>query len=163
MAFHVYLQQKNVILSGPKGKLPASALVRTVCTFIQDGASPPLLENIALDWDSSPFSLSHWNVEAISILSLDFYNNLKGGAYQDIIFNKQTMNLQTICKSVNISKCPQVMAHIAAKEEKHWKGDRMIACCHGVCYSVNSLSSLFLIIVTVLVDPYPFSLSITLS
>ena len=114
MAFHVYLQQKNVIPSGPKGKLPASALVSTVCTFIQDGASPPLLENIALDWDSSPFSLSHWNVEAISILSLDFYNNLKGSAYQDIMFDEPTMNLQTVHK---ICKQKLVWTHQAYQKQ----------------------------------------------
>ncbi|KAI9571093.1 hypothetical protein HD554DRAFT_2036989 [Boletus coccyginus] len=68
--------QKQIIPSGPKAELPASALVDAVRTFNQDGISPLLLENVVLDWHCSPLTSSRWNSEAISILSLDFYNNL---------------------------------------------------------------------------------------
>ena len=98
MAFHVYLRQKKIIPSGLKDNLPASALIDAVRAFNQDGISPPLLENLALDWHCSPLTSSCWNSEAISLLSLDFYNNLKGGAYRDVIFDTQTMSLQAICK-----------------------------------------------------------------
>ena len=120
----------------------------------QDGISPPLLEGLSLDWHCSLLTSSHWNSKAISLLSLNFYNNLKGGVYWDVIFDTQTMSLQAIRKlceqklvrmyqahrmqaRINIAAADewtQVMAQIAVKEEKHWKGDRMIARHHGVCY-----------------------------
>ncbi|KAI9571092.1 hypothetical protein HD554DRAFT_2169469 [Boletus coccyginus] len=116
----------TLIPSGPKAELPASALVDAVRTFNQDGISPPLLENVM------------WNSEAISILSLDFYNNLKGGTYRDVIFDEQTMNLQAICKL-----CEQklVMAQIAAKKENRRKGDRMIAHRHGTLARCKKIAS----------------------
>ncbi|KAF9236805.1 hypothetical protein BU15DRAFT_63733 [Melanogaster broomeanus] len=93
-----YLRQKKIIPSGSKGELPASALADTVLAFNQDGASPPSLENIALDWSCCPLTSSRWNSEAIAILTLDFYNHLKAGAYQGVIFDEHSMNLPGIRK-----------------------------------------------------------------
>ncbi|KAI9573727.1 hypothetical protein HD554DRAFT_2035461 [Boletus coccyginus] len=149
--FYDYLWQKKVIPSRPKGNLPPSAPIDVVHTFNQDGVSPPLLENIALDWHCSSLMSSHWNSEAISILSLDFYNNLKGSASRDVIFDEKTMSLQVIrkmCKQklaqtyqahrqvdkINMAtgnKQTQVIAHIRTKKKKCQKGDRMIARSHG--------------------------------
>ena len=146
--------KRKIIPSKPKDKLPASAPIDTVRAFNQDGISPPHLENITLDWHCSPLTSSHWNSEAISILLLNFYKNLKGAVYQDIVFDEKTMSLQAIRKlceqklvrmhqahrtqaKIDIAaanKQTQVMVQIAAKEEKHQKGDRMIARHHGVCY-----------------------------
>ena len=98
MAFRVYLWQKKIIPSGPKDKLPASAPIDAVRAFNQDGISPPHLENIALDWHCSPLTSSRWNLKAISILLLDFYKNLKGAVYQDVVFDEKTMSLQAIHK-----------------------------------------------------------------
>lgn len=66
--------------------------------FDQDGVPPPTLENIAFDWHHSPFKSSHWNCEAIMILSIDFHNNLRNGVYPDVMYDKNTMHLPAILK-----------------------------------------------------------------
>ncbi|KAI9569309.1 hypothetical protein HD554DRAFT_2038254 [Boletus coccyginus] len=116
-----YLHQKEIIPSDLKGKLPASVPVDTICIFNQNGILPPLLKNVMLDWHYSPLISSRWNSEAISILSLNFYNNLK--AHQ----TQARINIIAADEQV------QVMAQIAAKKENYWKGDKIIACHHKNC------------------------------
>lgn len=142
-----------VIPSGRAGGLPAAALTEAVDAFNADGTSPPSLEHIALDWSCSPLTSSRWNSEAITILSVDFYNLLKAATYPDVIFDEHTMNLPTLRKlceqkisrthrahrtQARVNQCvgedqAQAMALLAAREERRRKGDRMTTRRHGVC------------------------------
>ena len=53
---------------------------------------------------------------------------------QKLVRTHQAHRTQAKIDIAAADKRTQVMAQIAAKEEKRRKGDRMIARCHGVCY-----------------------------
>ncbi|KAI9462601.1 hypothetical protein HD554DRAFT_2041178 [Boletus coccyginus] len=95
-AFRSYLRSKNIIPAELKAELPVSALVNAIQVFNQNGEGPPVLENIALDWASHPLSASRWNREAIAILSLDFHMKLKSGAYKEVVYQEESMNLPAL-------------------------------------------------------------------
>lgn len=112
-----------------------------------------MLENIALDWASHPLSVSRWNREAIAILSLDFHTKLKSGAFKEVVYQEESMNLpalrrlcrqklvhthqahhkQALINTATPDEQEQVKSSLRALEERHLKGERKVSCCFGVC------------------------------
>ncbi|KAF8550594.1 hypothetical protein OG21DRAFT_1525019 [Imleria badia] len=152
LAFHTYLRSKNVIEQSPKAALPPLASINAVQAFNRDGASPPTLDNIAMDWCYSPLKSSRWNSEVIMLLSVDFHRNLKDETYPDVAFDEDTMNLPAIRKlyeqklicmqqayrnqmKINAAAAAdervQVIEGFAMKEEKQRKAERMTSRRHG--------------------------------
>lgn len=147
----------KVIPSRLKGDLPTSAPHEAVNAFNRDGISPPSLPNILLDWSCSPLPSSRWNSEALALLSLDFYEKLKGGSYRNVTFCEKDMNLaalRKLCeqkltrthqahqKQATISSCPhdkqvEMTATLTAKDAKRRREDRMTARRHGVWFQVS--------------------------
>ncbi|KAG6377650.1 hypothetical protein JVT61DRAFT_14409 [Boletus reticuloceps] len=146
-AFRIYLRDKKIVPTGPKAKLPISAPTNAIHAFNQNGKSPPVLENLTLDWASNPLSTSRWNREAISILSPDFHTQLKNKAYKDVVYDEETMNLPAICRlcekklvrthqahckeakinNATADERQQVISNLHAQEEKHLKDERKVS------------------------------------
>ncbi|KAI9459519.1 hypothetical protein HD554DRAFT_2041861 [Boletus coccyginus] len=146
-AFRSYLRSKNIIPAELKAELPVSAPVNAIQVFNQNGEGPPVLENIALDWASHLLSASRWNHEAIAILSLDFHMKLKSGAYKEVIYQEESMNLpalrrlcgqklvrthqahrkRALINAATPDEQEQVKSSLRALEEKRLKGERKIS------------------------------------
>ncbi|KAI9567123.1 hypothetical protein HD554DRAFT_2270715 [Boletus coccyginus] len=146
-AFRSYLRSKNIIPAELKAELPVSAPVNAIQVFNQNGEGPPVLENIALDWASHPLSVSCWNREAIAILSLDFHMKLKSGAYKEVVYQEESMNLpalrrlcgqklvrthqahrkRALINAATPDEQEQVKSSLRALEEKRLKGERKIS------------------------------------
>ncbi|KIK74454.1 hypothetical protein PAXRUDRAFT_19855 [Paxillus rubicundulus Ve08.2h10] len=112
-AFRSYLQQMKVIPSRLQGDLPTSAPHEAVHTFNRDGISPPSLPDISLDWSCSLLTSSCWNSEALALLSLNFYEKLKGSSYRNITFCEKDMNLAALRKL-----CEQKLARTHQAHQK---------------------------------------------
>ena len=80
-----------------KGPIPVQAPRNQVEAFNQDGSCPPTIENVTIDWTSS-LSLSPWNQETIHLLAADFHLKIKMGAYPTVVYNADSMNVDTLCR-----------------------------------------------------------------
>ncbi|KIK99309.1 hypothetical protein PAXRUDRAFT_132397, partial [Paxillus rubicundulus Ve08.2h10] len=134
-----------------KGDLPTSAPHEAVHAFNHDGISPPSLPDISLDWSCSPLTSSCWNSEALTLLSLNFYEKLKGSSYRNVTFCEKDMNLAALCKlceqklaqthqahrkQAMVSSCPhdrqvEMTVTLIVKDAKHRKEYKMTAHRHG--------------------------------
>ncbi|KAI9455309.1 hypothetical protein HD554DRAFT_2178513 [Boletus coccyginus] len=151
LAFRKYLRSRNVIPQDTAGPLPPLAPNDAVQSFDRDSVPPPTLENIAFDWRCSPFKSSRWNREAITILSIDFHNNLRNSVYPDVMYDENTMHLPAILKhceqkllrtqqayrrkikidATTAAERDSVVNNLVLKEDRRRKAERMTSRRHG--------------------------------
>ena len=141
-----------MVTQSSKQQIPAQAPSVQVAAFIQDGSSPPIIDNVAIDWQSS-LKLSPWNQEIIRLLAVDFQTKIKAGTYPTIIYDNKTMHvnaLSSIClqklsqtlqacqQKAVIEACPNEQREDAILKQNairalQLKNDRSTARKHGVC------------------------------
>jgi len=95
-AFRKYLTDKGVMTTqSSAGQTPMQAPCNQVEAFDQDGSSPPMIKNIAIDW-SSPLKSSPWNQEAIRLLAVDFHMRIKTGTYPTVVYDAKSMSIDAL-------------------------------------------------------------------
>ncbi|KAG6372577.1 hypothetical protein JVT61DRAFT_7690 [Boletus reticuloceps] len=98
-AFRKYLTDKRVMTTASsKDQIPAQAPSAQVQAFNRDRSSPPVIENVAIDWNS-PLNSSPWNKETVRMLAIDFQAKLKTGtSYPTVPYDDKLMNLDFLCR-----------------------------------------------------------------
>ncbi|KAG6381508.1 hypothetical protein JVT61DRAFT_92 [Boletus reticuloceps] len=96
-ALRKYLTEKGVMASpSSKGPIPV-ALPTQVQAFNRDRSSPPVIENVAMDW-TSPLKTSPWNQETVRLLAMDFQAKIKMGTYTTVVYNDKSMSIDALCR-----------------------------------------------------------------